>query len=63
MGRAIGNPIAHNRVHVVYDDGMAAFDLPADATLLELAEMLEEAGEGHKPLRVNVAIDSDCLPI
>jgi hypothetical protein len=57
MGRALHHPLSHNRVHVVYDDGLAAFDLPADATLGEAA------GEGHKTLNVNVALDSNCLPI
>jgi hypothetical protein len=63
MGRALRHPLSHNRVHVVYDDGLAAFDLPPDATLADLAEMLEEASEGHRALNVNVALDSRCLPI
>jgi hypothetical protein len=61
MGRALSS--SHNRVHVVYEDGLAAFDLPAEATLADLAELLEEAGEGHRALSVRVAVDSDCLPV
>ena len=63
MGRALQHPLSHNRVHVVYDDGLAAFDLPPEATLADLAEVLEEAGEGHRALSVKVALDSSCLPI
>ena len=61
MGRAL--PSSRNRVHVVYEDGFAAFDLPAEATLADLAEVLEEAGEGQRALSVRVAVDSGCLPV
>jgi hypothetical protein len=61
MSRALR--CSHNRVHVVYEDGLAAFDLPAEATLADLARVLEEAGEGQRALSVRVAVDSDCLPV
>jgi hypothetical protein len=63
MGRALQHPLSRNRVHVVYEDGLAAFDLPPEATLADLAEVLEEAGEGHRALSVKVAVGSSCLPI
>ena len=63
MGRSLRHPLSHNRVHVLYDDGAAVFDLPADATLADLAEVLEEAGEGHRALSVKVAVDTHCLPV
>jgi hypothetical protein len=56
-------PETINRVHVLYDDRVAVFDLSASATLADLAAVLEDVGKGHKALCVNVAVDSHCLPV
>ena len=64
MGRLLkGAAATTNRVHVVYDDGTATFDLPACATLGELVELIDVASDGHRTLSVNVAVGSQCLPI
>ncbi len=64
MGRLMDIPtVKTNRVHVVYDDGAAAFDLPAGATYGDLIDMIEAVGEGHRALSINVSFDSHCLPI
>jgi hypothetical protein len=63
MDRSPANPLSCNRVHVLYDDGAAVFDLPTGATFADLVELLDEAAEGHRTLSVRVSLDSNRLPI
>ena len=63
MDRSLGNALSRNRVHVLYDDGAAVFDLPSGATMADLVELLDAAAEGHRTLSVRVSLDSNCLPV
>ena len=48
-----------NRVYAQYEDSAVLFDLPEDATMAQLCEMLVALGQGHgRPVRVNVAARS-----
>jgi hypothetical protein len=46
-----------NRVYAQYEDSAVLFDLPENATLEQLCEMLVTLGQGHgRPVRVDVAV-------
>jgi hypothetical protein len=50
---------ATNRVYAQYEDSAVLFDLPENATLEQLCEMLVNLGQGHgRPVRVDVAVRS-----
>jgi hypothetical protein len=50
---------ATNRVYAQYEDSAVLFDLPENATLEQLCEMLVTLGQGHgRPVRVDIAVRS-----
>jgi hypothetical protein len=53
---------AKNRVYAQYEDSAVLFDLPENATLEQLCEMLSTISHGHgRPLRVDVALHAAAL--
>jgi hypothetical protein len=54
---AAAAPPAMNQVKVTYGDSALRFKLPPSATMIELVDMLAEAGRGHgSPIRVEVRL-------